>query len=54
MEPRAMDSQVQGQGGREDVWPLPKDIKEAIDLYLKLDRRRREGYGAGNEKNAIE
>jgi integrase/recombinase XerD len=30
------------KGGREEVWPLPKDVKEAIDNYLKLDRRRRE------------
>ena len=30
------------KGGREEVWPLPKDVKEAIDLYLKLDRKRRE------------
>jgi integrase/recombinase XerD len=30
------------KGGREEVWPLPKDVKEAIDQYLKLDRRRRE------------
>ncbi len=30
------------KGGREETWPLPKDVKEAIDLYLKLDRKRRE------------
>ena len=36
-----MDSEVQGQGGREEVWPLPKDGKEAIDKYLNLDARRR-------------
>jgi integrase/recombinase XerD len=30
------------KGGREEVWPLPKDIKEAIDTYLRLDRERRE------------
>lgn len=29
------------KGGREEVWPLPKDVKEAIDEYLKLDGRRR-------------
>ncbi len=29
------------KGGREEVWPLPKDVKEAIDEYLKLDRKRR-------------
>jgi integrase/recombinase XerD len=27
--------------GREETWPLPKDIKQAIDDYLKLDRSRR-------------
>ena len=30
------------KGGKEEVWPLPKDVKEAIDHYLKLDRKRRE------------
>jgi hypothetical protein len=27
--------------GRE-VWPLPNDVKEAIDEYLRLNRKRRE------------
>jgi integrase/recombinase XerD len=30
------------KGGREEVWPLPKEVKEAIDNYLRLDRSRRE------------
>jgi integrase/recombinase XerD len=30
------------KGGKEEVWPLPKDVKEAIDHYLKLDSKRRE------------
>jgi integrase/recombinase XerD len=30
------------KGGREEVWPLPKDVKEAVDDYLRLDRKRRE------------
>ncbi|MCA1565722.1 MAG: site-specific integrase [Acidobacteria bacterium] len=30
------------KGGREEVWPFPKDVKEAIDQYLRLDRKRRE------------
>jgi len=30
------------KGGKEEVWPLPKDVKEAIDNYLRLDRTRRE------------
>ena len=29
------------KGGREEVWPLPKDVKEAIDSYVKLDAARR-------------
>lgn len=29
------------KGGREEVWPLPKDVKEAVDAYLKLDATRR-------------
>src|SRR5215211_5066669 len=29
------------KGGREEVWPLPKDVKEAVDAYLKLDAHRR-------------
>lgn len=29
------------KGGREEVWPLPKDVKQAIDEYLKLDAKRR-------------
>ena len=30
------------KGGREEVWPLPKEVKEATDTYLRLDRKRRE------------
>jgi integrase/recombinase XerD len=30
------------KGGREETWPLPKDVKAAIDDYLQLDRERRE------------
>ena len=37
------------KGGREEVWPLPKDVKEAVDHYLKLDRRRREVQHSGGE-----
>lgn len=29
------------KGGRERKMPLPKEVKEAIDAYLKLDRDRR-------------
>ena len=37
------------KGGREEVWPLPKDVKEAIDHYLRLDRKRREITHSGGE-----
>ena len=30
------------KGGKEEVWPLPTEVKEAIDHYLQLDRKRRE------------
>jgi integrase/recombinase XerD len=30
------------KGGREEVWLLPKEVKEAMDHYLRLDRKRRE------------
>lgn len=29
------------KGGKEETWPLPKDVKQAIDDYLKLDAQRR-------------
>jgi integrase len=29
------------KGGKEETWPLPKDVKEAIDDFLKLDTPRR-------------
>lgn len=29
------------KGGKEETWPLPKDVKAAIDDYLKLDAERR-------------
>jgi integrase/recombinase XerD len=37
------------KGGREEVWPLPKEVKEAIDSYLRLDRKRREIAHSGGE-----
>ena len=30
------------KGGKEEVWPLPTEVKEAIDHYLQLDGKRRE------------
>nr|QEO74331.1 phage integrase family protein [uncultured bacterium] len=38
------------KGGREEVWPLPKDVKEAVDHYLRLDRKRREVQHSGGEE----
>ena len=29
------------KGGKEETWPLPKDVKQAVDDYLKLDAARR-------------
>jgi integrase/recombinase XerD len=29
------------KGGAEEVWPLPQDVKQAIDHYLLLDEKRR-------------
>ena len=37
------------KGGRVEVWPLPKDVKEAVDHYLRLDRKRREIVHSGGE-----
>ena len=37
------------KGGREEVWPLPKEVKEAVDDYLRLDRKRREIAHSGGE-----
>jgi integrase/recombinase XerD len=37
------------KGGREEVWPLPKDVKEATDHYLRLDRKRMEVAHSGGE-----
>jgi integrase/recombinase XerD len=35
--------------GRDEVWPLPKDIKEVIDHYLKLASRCREVTHSGGK-----
>jgi integrase/recombinase XerD len=37
------------KGGREEVWPLPKEVKEAVDSYQRLDRGRREVAHSGGE-----
>ena len=44
-----MDAAVQGKRGREEVWPLPKEVKEAVDGYLRLGRKRREIAHSGGE-----
>ena len=38
------------KGGKEEVWPLPKDVKEAIDNYLRLDRERRQTLHSGGDE----
>ena len=38
---------VKVKGGRERTIPLPQDVKQAIDEYLKLDRSRRSMLGSG-------
>jgi integrase/recombinase XerD len=38
------------KGGREEVWPLPKDVKEAVDDYLRLDRARRRTLHSDGEE----
>ena len=35
------------KGGREEVWPLPKEVKEAVDHYQRLDSKRREIVHSG-------
>jgi site-specific recombinase XerD len=37
------------KGGREEVWPLPKEVKEAVDSYQRLDRGRRDVAHSGGE-----
>lgn len=36
---------VQVKGGREERWPLPVDVKAALDHYLMLDVERRRALG---------
>jgi site-specific recombinase XerD len=38
------------KGGREESWPVPPDVKEAIDDYLRLDRRRRNLVKSGGPR----
>jgi site-specific recombinase XerD len=32
------------KGGAEELWPLPPDVKRAVDEYLQLDEKRRETW----------
>ena len=41
------------KGGRERTIPLPREVKEAIDEYLKLDRSRRSVLGSGGDEAYI-
>jgi site-specific recombinase XerD len=41
------------KGGRERRIPLPKDVKEAIDAYLKLDRDRRQHLHSAGAQSFI-
>jgi len=38
------------KGGKEEVWPMPKDVKEAVDEYLRLDRARRQTLRSGGDE----
>jgi site-specific recombinase XerD len=39
--------------GREEVWPLPPDVKQAIDDYLNLDHERRVSLHTGGPDQYI-
>jgi integrase/recombinase XerD len=41
------------KGGREEVWPLPKEVKEAIDYYIRLDRKRRDVSHSDGEDSLL-
>ncbi len=38
------------KGGKEEVWPLPKDVKDALNEYLRLDRDRRQTLHSGGDE----
>ncbi|MGI8466862.1 MAG: tyrosine-type recombinase/integrase [Pyrinomonadaceae bacterium] len=40
---------VKLKGGREEIRPLPKDVKKAIDNYLNLDRNNRQTMKTNGE-----
>jgi integrase/recombinase XerD len=37
------------KSGREEVWPLPQDIRQSVEDYLRLDRERRATLGTGGD-----
>lgn len=39
--------------GREEKWPLPADVKRAVDEYLKLDARRRAAQRTGGADSYV-
>jgi integrase/recombinase XerD len=39
--------------GKEEMWPLPADIKQSIDNYLTLDHDRRIAHGTGGDDQYI-
>jgi site-specific recombinase XerD len=41
------------KSGRDEVWPLPLDVKQAIDDYLELDRERRMLLGTGGSDQYV-
>ena len=47
VEPRPVDAEGQGQGGRERTLPLPAEVKGTIDEYLRLDAGRRRNLHSG-------
>ncbi|MDQ3802894.1 MAG: tyrosine-type recombinase/integrase [Acidobacteriota bacterium] len=41
------------KGGRERTQPIPSDVKQAIDEYLRLDRKRREVQHSGGPEQYV-
>src|ERR1043165_3554601 len=39
--------------GREEVWPLPPDVKHSIDYYIDLDGERRTALGTGGSDQYV-
>jgi integrase len=41
------------KGGAEEIWPLPPEVKEAIDHYLRLDEPRRSHWPENRTEGSI-